>query len=96
MPSPKGGIGSVDPTALLSYCGVSGITRISRLPNFQVGGVTMDDQNQTQENRLGLTKRETNEESFHLEDFWRHQLERIKEVAESEQSPKEGARGFDQ
>jgi len=56
----------------------------------------MDDQNQTQENRLGLTKRETNEESFHLEDFWRHQLERIKEVAESEQSPKEGARGFDQ
>jgi hypothetical protein len=56
----------------------------------------MDDQNQTEENRLGLTKREIHEESFHLEDFWRHQLERIKEVAEGEQSPKEGARGFDQ
>ena len=56
----------------------------------------MDDHNQTQKNRLGLTKRETPEESFHLEDFWRHQLKRIKEVAEGEQSPKEGARGFDQ
>jgi hypothetical protein len=56
----------------------------------------MDDQNHTQKNGLSLTKRENPEESFHLEDFWRHQLKRIKEVAEGEQSPKEGARGFDQ
>jgi hypothetical protein len=53
----------------------------------------MGDQNQMEKNTLGLTKREIHEESLHLEDFWRHQLDRIKEVAEDEQAPKEDASG---
>lgn len=45
---------------------------------------------QTQKHTSGLTDRGVHEEDFNFEDFWRHQLHRIKEIAEDEQSPKEG------
>jgi hypothetical protein len=50
----------------------------------------MADQNQMQKDTLGLTDRGINEEGFNFEDFWRHQLNRIKEIAEDEQATEHG------
>lgn len=55
----------------------------------------MADQNQMQKNTLGLTNRDVHDEGFNLEDFWRHQLNRIKEIAEDEQPFKKNSLGFD-
>jgi hypothetical protein len=93
MPSPKGQYWTADPTR------PNFILRREYLwcyPDFEVakfsqlGDVTMTDQNQTQKHTSGLTDRGVREEDFNFEDFWRHQLHRIKEIAEDEQSPKEG------
>lgn len=53
----------------------------------------MADQNQMQKNTLGLTNRDVYDEGFNLEDFWRHQLNRIKEIAENEQPPRQSCYG---
>ena len=51
----------------------------------------MDTRKQMQKDTLGLTNRGISEAGFNWEDFWQHQLIRIKEIAEGEQAPKEGA-----
>jgi hypothetical protein len=54
----------------------------------------MADRNQMQKGTLGLSDRGINEEAFNFEDFWRHQLNRIKEIAEDEQATEHGCCGF--
>ena len=56
----------------------------------------MAEQNQTQKNTLGLTNGDIQEEGFPLEEFWQHQLNRIKEIAEGEQPLKQDDPGFGQ
>lgn len=53
----------------------------------------MDTRKQTRKDTLGLTNRGISEAGFNWEDFWHHQLIRIKEIAEGEQAPKEDASG---
>ncbi len=53
----------------------------------------MDTRKQMQKDTLGLTNRGISEAGFNWEDFWQHQLIRIKEIAEGEQAPKEDASG---
>jgi hypothetical protein len=53
----------------------------------------MDTRKQMQKDTLGLTNRGITEGGFNWEDFWQHQLIRIKEIAEGEQAPKEDASG---
>ena len=53
----------------------------------------MDTRKQTQKDTLGLTNRGISEAGFNWEDFWHHQLIRIKEIAEGEQALKEDATG---
>ncbi len=48
----------------------------------------MDTRKQMQKDTLGLTNRGISEAGFNWEDFWQHQLIRIKEIAEGEQAPR--------
>jgi hypothetical protein len=61
--------------------------------SLEVGDVTMTDQNQMRKDRLHLTDTDITQEGFNFEDFWHHQLNCIKEIAENDESPKEGSPG---
>ena len=75
------------PSVLGLFIGFPGRQFASRRRN------TMDTREQMQKDTLGLTNRGISEAGFNWEDFWQHQLIRIKEIAEGEQAPKEDASG---
>ncbi len=73
-------------------CWAAGPTRL-HLTRALRAWATMDTRKQMQKDTLGLTNRGISEAGFNWEDFWQHQLIRIKEIAEGEQAPKEDASG---